>query len=204
MSEVLRVERDRAVARVTLNRPEVRNAFNAELIAELHAAFDEFAKESPMSLRAVVLAGEGKAFCAGADIEWQRGSIRLSLEDNEADAGRLQEMLGAIDECPVPSISCSRPASASLSAIERRIEARCHSMSAPAQKAFPSPASTTARKLVGDSFANPSKAACSSAISSALNALRTSGRLRVTRVTARSRSTRRTSLTRGPGCRTDR
>ena len=105
MSEVLRVERDRAVARVTLNRPEVRNAFNAELIAELRAAFDGFATESPTSLRAVVLDGEGKAFCAGADIEWQRASIGLSMKDNEADAGRLQEMLGAIDACPVPVIA---------------------------------------------------------------------------------------------------
>ncbi|MEX0625512.1 MAG: enoyl-CoA hydratase-related protein [Chloroflexota bacterium] len=105
MSDVLRVERDRAVARVTLDRPEVRNAFNAELIAELRATFDRFTTESPTSLRAVVLAGEGKAFCAGADIEWQRASIGLSMEDNEADAGRLQEMLLAIDECPVPVIA---------------------------------------------------------------------------------------------------
>lgn len=105
MSDVLRVERDRAFARVTLNRPEVRNAFNAELIATLRATFDALAAESPASLRAVVLAGEGKAFCAGADIEWQRASIGLSLEENRADAGRLQEMLVAIDECPVPVIA---------------------------------------------------------------------------------------------------
>lgn len=105
MSDVLRVERDRAVARVTLNRPEVRNAFNAELIATLRATFDALAAESPASLRAVVLAGEGKAFCAGADIEWQRASIGLSMQANEADAGRLQEMLLAIDECPVPVIA---------------------------------------------------------------------------------------------------
>jgi len=105
VSEVLRVERDRAVARVILNRPEVRNAFNAELIAELRATFDGFSRESPTSLRAVVLAGEGKAFCAGADIEWQRASIGLSMEENEADAGRLQEMLVVIDGCPVPVIA---------------------------------------------------------------------------------------------------
>jgi methylglutaconyl-CoA hydratase len=105
VSEVLKVEREGAVARVTLNRPEVRNAFNAELIAALRATFDEFAAEQPGELRAVVLAGEGKAFCAGADIEWQRASIGLSTEENEADAGRLQEMLVAIDECPVPVIA---------------------------------------------------------------------------------------------------
>jgi methylglutaconyl-CoA hydratase len=105
MSAVLKVQRDGAVARVTLARPEVRNAFNAELIAELRSTFDALATESPASLRAVVLAGEGKAFCAGADVEWQRAAISLSLEENEADARRLQEMLAAIDECPVPVIA---------------------------------------------------------------------------------------------------
>ncbi len=105
MSDVLRVERDGPVARVTLNRPEVRNAFNAELSAALRSAFEAFAAEPPAALRAVVLAGEGKAFCAGADIEWQRASIGLSMEENEADAARLQEMLVAIDECPVPVIA---------------------------------------------------------------------------------------------------
>ena len=105
MNEVLKVERDGVVARVTLNRPEVRNAFNAELIAALRSAFHGLATEPPAKLRAVVLGGEGKAFCAGADIEWQRASIGLSTEENEADAGRLQEVLVAIDECPVPVIA---------------------------------------------------------------------------------------------------
>jgi len=105
VSDILQVSRDRGVARVTLNRPEVRNAFNAELIATLAWTFEAFAEEAPEGLRAVVLAGTGGVFCAGADIEWQRSSIGLSLEDNEADAGRLQEMLVAIDECPVPVIA---------------------------------------------------------------------------------------------------
>jgi methylglutaconyl-CoA hydratase len=105
MSSVLRVERDGAVARVTLARPEVRNAFNAELIAALRSAFDAFATEPPATLRAVVLAGDGKVFSAGADIEWQRASVELSMDENEADAGRLQEMLAAVDECPVPVIA---------------------------------------------------------------------------------------------------
>ncbi len=105
MSEVLRVHRDGVVARVTLARPEVRNAFNAELIAALREAFDRLSVESPETLRAVVLAGDGKAFCAGADIEWQRAARALSMEENEADAGRLQQMLAAVDECPVPVIA---------------------------------------------------------------------------------------------------
>lgn len=105
MSEVLRVEREGAVARVTLARPEVRNAFNAELIAALREAFERLSVEPPEALRAVVLAGEGKAFCAGADIEWQRAAKSLSMADNEADAARLQQMLTAIDECPVPVVA---------------------------------------------------------------------------------------------------
>lgn len=105
MSDLLRVERNGKVARVTLNRPEVRNAFNAELIATLAWTFEAFAEEEPDGLRAVVLSGAGEVFCAGADIEWQRASIGLSMEENEADAGRLQEMLLAVDECPVPVIA---------------------------------------------------------------------------------------------------
>ena len=104
----LRVERSGpggVVARVTLARPEVRNAFNAELIGSLHATFVELAGEAPETLRVVILAGDGPVFCAGADIAWQRASLHLSLEENEADAGRLHDMLAAIDGCPVPVIA---------------------------------------------------------------------------------------------------
>jgi methylglutaconyl-CoA hydratase len=106
MSPLLHIDRSRpGVARVTLARPEVRNAFNAELIAELTAAFTAFADEPPHHLRAVVLAGEGKSFCAGADVDWMRAAIGLSVEDNEADARRLAEMLAAIDRCPAPVVA---------------------------------------------------------------------------------------------------
>lgn len=101
----VRVERDGPIARVTLARPEVRNAFNAELIAELHDTFSSLAGEPPDSLRAVVLAGDGPAFCAGADVAWMRGSLALSVSDNEADARRMAEMLAVIDTCPVPVIA---------------------------------------------------------------------------------------------------
>ena len=104
---MLRVERDGpggVIARVTLTRPEVRNAFNAELIGELRDAFIGLSGEPPEALRAVVLAGDGGAFSAGADIAWQRAAMALRLEDNEADAARLQAMLAAIDECPVPVV----------------------------------------------------------------------------------------------------
>jgi methylglutaconyl-CoA hydratase len=91
----LRVERDGAVLRVTLARPERRNAFDAELIRELTTAFSDVG-----DARVVVLAGDGPAFCAGADVEWQRVSIDLSYEENVQDALRLYEMLNAIDSCP--------------------------------------------------------------------------------------------------------
>jgi methylglutaconyl-CoA hydratase len=105
MSDVLQLSRDGGVARVTLNRPEVRNAFNAELISELHATFASLAHEAPDRLRAVVLAGAGRSFCAGADIDWMRASLDLSLAENEADAGRMADMFAAIDTCPVPVIA---------------------------------------------------------------------------------------------------
>jgi methylglutaconyl-CoA hydratase len=105
MSERLRVERDGDVARVTLARGEARNALNAALIGELRDAFRTLAAEPPETLRAVVLAGEGRAFCAGADIAWQLASARMSDEENRADVAHLAEMLDAIDGCPAPVIA---------------------------------------------------------------------------------------------------
>lgn len=105
MSATISITRNGAVARVALARPAVRNAFNAELIADLHDAFVTLAAESPEALRAVVLAGEGAAFCAGADVTWMRASAALSLEDNEADARRMAEMLAAVDGCPAPVVA---------------------------------------------------------------------------------------------------
>jgi methylglutaconyl-CoA hydratase len=96
----LRVERDGPVLRITLARPERRNAFDAALISELTDAFAGVRAE-----RAVVLAGEGTSFCAGADVDWQRSSIDLSLEENEADAMRLHRMLETIDACPAPVVA---------------------------------------------------------------------------------------------------
>jgi methylglutaconyl-CoA hydratase len=108
VSERLRVERSGpagTVARVTLARPQVRNAFDATLIAELRAAFTALAKEAPDQLRAVVLAGEGETFCAGADIDWMRAAMSLDVEGNEQDAMAMAEMFETIDTCPVPVIA---------------------------------------------------------------------------------------------------
>lgn len=105
MSGPLLVARDGPFARVTLARPEVRNAFNAALIAELRTTFESLAAEPPDALRGVVLAGAGDVFCAGADVEWMRGAIGLSARDNERDAAAMQAMFTAIDECPVPVLA---------------------------------------------------------------------------------------------------
>lgn len=96
----LRVERDGDVLRVTLARPERRNAFDAALIADLTQAFTDVG-----DARAVVLAGEGETFCAGADIEWQRSAIDLTYEENVEDALRLYRMCETIDRCPAPVVA---------------------------------------------------------------------------------------------------
>ncbi len=104
MSEpILRVERSGSIARVTLDRPAVRNAFNAELIAELDAAFDALGRDA--GVRAIVLAGAGKTFCGGADVNWMRGSLDLSEDENVRDAERMSAMYRAIDRCPKPVIA---------------------------------------------------------------------------------------------------
>jgi methylglutaconyl-CoA hydratase len=95
----LRIERDGPVLRVTLAKPERRNAFDAALIGELHEAFSDVG-----DARVVLLAGEGPSFCAGADVEWQRSAINLSYEENVEDALRLYRMLEAVDMCPAPVV----------------------------------------------------------------------------------------------------
>jgi methylglutaconyl-CoA hydratase len=100
MASALRVERDGAILRVTMARPERRNAFGAALIAELAGAFADVG-----DARAVVLAGEGESFSAGADVEWMRASAALSHDENVADALRLRAMLEAIDGCPAPVVA---------------------------------------------------------------------------------------------------
>ena len=97
----LKIERDGHVLRVTLAMPERRNAFDAVLIAELTEAFSDVG-----DARAVVLAGEGSSFCAGADVEWQRASIDLSYDENVEDAMCLYRMLDTIDSCPAPVVCC--------------------------------------------------------------------------------------------------
>ena len=96
----LEVERDGSVLRITLARPDRRNAFDAALIAELAEAFVDVGRA-----RAVLLAGEGPSFCAGADVDWMRASAGLSFDENVADANALRRMFEAIDGCPAPVVA---------------------------------------------------------------------------------------------------
>ena len=95
----LRVEREDDLLRVSLARPETRNAFDAHVISELAEAFVDVG-----TARAVLLCGDGPSFCAGADIEWMRASAGLDYESNVADATALLRMFEAIDRCPAPVI----------------------------------------------------------------------------------------------------
>ncbi len=102
MSSTLDLQIHGPVARVFLNRPEVRNAFNSGVIAELTETFARLGADP--ALRAVVLGGHGKAFCAGADLSWMREMADYTWAQNEADAQALAEMLWAIYRCPLPVV----------------------------------------------------------------------------------------------------
>jgi methylglutaconyl-CoA hydratase len=90
------------IARVTLARPDVRNAFDATVIRALHQIFVRIA--SAGDVRAVVLAGAGKAFSGGADVNWMRASLDLTFDANLGDAEEMSDMFRAVDNCPKPVI----------------------------------------------------------------------------------------------------
>jgi methylglutaconyl-CoA hydratase len=100
---MLKVEKKDGVARVTLNRPELRNAFNDQLIKQLSASFEEIAADS--SVRAMVLGGNGPAFCAGADLNWMKRMAGYGPAENLADAEALAGMLLQLDRMPKPTIA---------------------------------------------------------------------------------------------------
>src|SRR5438105_15884247 len=89
------------VVTVTLNRPEVHNAFNDELIAEAIELFDGLARSSA---RAVVLRGSGASFCAGADLNWMSRMVAYTRDENVRDSAKLAKMYAAINECPLPIV----------------------------------------------------------------------------------------------------
>ncbi|TMQ59208.1 MAG: enoyl-CoA hydratase/isomerase family protein [Candidatus Eisenbacteria bacterium] len=105
----LKLEIKPSAARLTLARPEVRNAFDDVLIAELTRALEElrasYEAAPERSPRALVLAGEGAVFCAGADMNWMRRSVAYTQSENEADARRMAAMYRTLDELPIPTIA---------------------------------------------------------------------------------------------------
>ena len=106
MTETIRIERAGPVAHVRLDRPDVRNALNGTVMAELAAAFADFADEARAGrVRAVVLGGNGKAFCAGADLAFMREMGGYTWEQNRADAEKLAAMLWTMYSCPVPVVA---------------------------------------------------------------------------------------------------
>ena len=103
--QFLTVERDGPVEHLTLNRPDVRNAFNEHVIAELTAwAAEARARAARQEIRVVVLAGAGKTFCAGADVTWMAKTVRFTREDNMRDAMAMSRMFAALDDLPVPLV----------------------------------------------------------------------------------------------------
>jgi methylglutaconyl-CoA hydratase len=100
--QFLTTKRDGPIEHLVLNRPDVRNAFNAEMIGELTAWAGAFVRES--DARAVVLSGSGKVFCAGADAAWMAKTATYSETENVRDANAASAMFRALDELPVPLI----------------------------------------------------------------------------------------------------
>ena len=102
-SQNLSITQAGAVARITLTQPEIRNAFSDEVIAEITAAFVDVGSRA--DVRALVLAAEGPAFCAGANLNWMRRMADYTRDENLLDAAKLAEMLRVIYECPKPTIA---------------------------------------------------------------------------------------------------
>ena len=102
-SPFLTVEATGSVATITLTQPDVRNAFSDEVIADITRAFTWVGAQA--QVRAVVLAAEGPAFCAGANLNWMRAMADYTREENLVDAGKLAEMLRVIYTCPKPTIA---------------------------------------------------------------------------------------------------
>ena len=103
MNQALTIAVQNHAARITLNRPEVRNAFNDEVIAELTEAFQSLGQRD--DVRAIVLTAVGPAFCAGADLNWMRRMADYTRAENLADAAKLAEMLRVMYACPKPTVA---------------------------------------------------------------------------------------------------
>jgi methylglutaconyl-CoA hydratase len=101
--ETIAVEDSGSVVRVSLNRPEVHNAFNSTMIGELARSFDQL--KGRRDVRVIVLTGRGKSFCAGADLNWMREIISYSFEQNLEESLQIAELMESIHSCPKPTIA---------------------------------------------------------------------------------------------------
>lgn len=100
--KTLQIKETETLLHVSLNRPDVRNAFNPEMIAELTKTFKDVSRKE--SLRMILLTGEGTSFCAGADLQWMKSMVTYSQSENVKDAEKLFNMFQAIRDCSVPII----------------------------------------------------------------------------------------------------
>lgn len=94
----VQIEHEGNVSRVWINRPEVRNAFDADTIRQLHEAFDRLSARK--ETKAIVIQGRGRVFCAGADLNWMKASKDLTPEENTADSRKMAKMFQSIRDCP--------------------------------------------------------------------------------------------------------
>lgn len=101
--ETIELDKKQGVARVMLNRPDVRNAFNEKLIAELKTVFSELSLDP--EIKVIILGGHGASFCAGADLNWMKKMANYSYDENMLDASALANMLHTIYQCPKPVIA---------------------------------------------------------------------------------------------------
>ena len=100
--ETIQIQKDESVIKVSLNRPDVHNAMNEQLMKELTACFKEIANDN--TVRVIVLTGNGKSFCAGADLNWMKSMAKYSKEENIQDSRLLLDLYEAIYSCPKPVI----------------------------------------------------------------------------------------------------
>ena len=98
----IKYEKKGSVARISFCRPEVHNAFNATVIAEMSHLFSEIEKDN--NIRVVILTGEGKSFCAGADLNWMREVVKQTFEENLAESNALADLFHQIYSCKRPVI----------------------------------------------------------------------------------------------------
>ncbi|HDM66980.1 MAG TPA: enoyl-CoA hydratase/isomerase family protein [Thermoplasmatales archaeon] len=101
--ETLEIQRDRDVATIILNRPDVHNAMNENMMRELTSCFKEFSRDE--EIRIIILTGRGKSFCAGADLNWMKRMVNYSMEENIEDSNLLLELYDSIYYCSKPVIA---------------------------------------------------------------------------------------------------